>query len=452
MPSLQDIKEYISSHRSNEYNKKQKGEVFTPYVIIEKMLDELDKQYSLIYNKSVFSNKDLKWFDNSSGTGNFILVVYHRLYYGLKDVITDSDTRKKHIIENMLYSSELDKDNIDKFIKFINPKKKYKVNIHHGDSLKTNFKELFGLVNIIIGNPPYQKQNNKNNKSRGGTNNNLYMDFVKSSIDLLDKEGYLVYIHPQNWRKIGGNLSDFLRYRLEYIALNYGGGLFKGVSVNTDFYILRKVNNDNVFPTRVESYLKNKLVFSDIFHINNVDFLPKYYTNEIQSIIYKIQSKGIDKKCIVSSSCHKIRDHVHHKDDLENLDNMYPLYNTSGNPYTHFSSKKHPDQNKKKVIMSCSGNLKPIYDDGKLGTTQDSMYILVNNDDEGVKLVKVLNSKLYTFLVKICKWGNFRNEQKLFSYLKYPVISQDVNDGSIYEFFGLTDSEIHLIESSNNVK
>ena len=33
--------------------------------------------------------------------------------------------------------------------------------------------------------------------------------------------------------------------------------------------------------------------------------------------------------------------------------------------YDYFSSKKHIDQNSKKVIMSCSGKLSPIYDDGK---------------------------------------------------------------------------------------
>jgi hypothetical protein len=47
---------------------------------------------------------------------------------------------------------------------------------------------------------------------------------------------------------------------------------------------------------------------------------------------------------------------------------IYPLYNTSGNPYGYFSSKKHIDQDKKKVILSCSGKLSPKYDDGYYGT------------------------------------------------------------------------------------
>ena len=42
--------------------------------------------------------------------------------------------------------------------------------------------------------------------------------------------------------------------------------------------------------------------------------------------------------------------------------------------------------------MSCSGKLSPIYDDGKLGTTQDSMYFLVETNEEGQLLVDILNS------------------------------------------------------------
>ena len=68
------------------------------------------------------------------------------------------------------------------------------------------------------------------------------------------------------------------------------------------------------------------------------------------------------------------------------------------------------------------------------------MYFIVNNDAEGEHLIKILNSSLYTFLIKICQWGNFRNEQKVFSYLKYPKITININS-----YFKLSDNEIALI-------
>ena len=98
--------------------------------------------------------------------------------------------------------------------------------------------------------------------------------------------------------------------------------------------------------------------------------------------------------------------------------------------------------------MSSSGKLAPFYDDGIYGTTQDSMYFFVLDKDSGEKLVKILNSSLYKFLIKICQWGNFRNEPKLLSYLKYPVIATntDITDKYINEFFKFDENETKQIQ------
>jgi hypothetical protein len=462
MSDLENIQKYIlNNEESQNKNKKQFGEVFTPYITIIKMLDALENRYYKKNKRSIFANKSLKWLDNSSGIGNFMVVIYYKLNLGLKDIIINDELRKKHIIENMLYMSELEKTNVDKCIQFFNSDSTYKLNINCGNSLQLDIKKTWNIdnVDIIIGNPPYQKQNNKNNSARGGTNNNLYIDFINKSIEMIKEDGYFVYIHPQNWRKIGNNiLSKFLTYRLEFLALNYGGKLFKNVSVNTDFYVLKKTKNDNKFSSIVECYdKKNNLIMINTFIISDIDFIPKYYSKEIQSIITKITTNdtSASRNCIINSYCHKIREHVSHKDNKTDA-HIYPLYNTSGNPYDYFSSKKHLDQDKKKVIMSCSGKLSPIYDNGKYGTTQDSMYFIVNSDLEGQQLVNVLNSKLYVFLTKICQWGNFRNEQKIFSYLKYPPINNTtindttindtpINDDYINKYFKLSQDEIDVL-------
>jgi hypothetical protein len=450
--NIEYIQKYISINENTKLiNRKQKGEVFTPYEIIVKMLKELENRYFLEHKKSIYSNKNLKWLDNCCGIGNFIIVIYFKLNIGLKNVILNEETRKKHILENMLYMSELDKNNLDKCINFLNPEKKFKLNINYGDSLNLNLKNTWNIdnVDIIIGNPPYQKHNKTNNNSRGGINNNLYIDFIKYSLSILNIDGYLVYIHPQNWRKIDNTiLIEFLKYRLEFIGLNYGGKLFKNVSVKTDFYVLRKTLNDNIFKTLVESYdNKNKLILTDNFKINNsITFIPKYYSTIIQSIINKITTYGENKICIINSYCHKIRTHVSHIDNKTN-EHIYPLYNTSANPFNYISSKKHYDQNKKKVILSCSGKLSPLYDNGIYGTTQDSMYIIVNSDIEGKQLVEILNTDLYIFLINICQWGNFRNEQKLFSYLKYPKITNSkIDNDYVNNYFNLTTDEIGIFK------
>ena len=138
-------------------------------ILVNEMLDALPKD--------VWTKSYLKWLDPCSGMGNFPIAVYIRLHDGLKEKIKDEKERKKHILENMLYMSELNKKNtlITKQIFDIN--QEYKLNIYEGDSLKVDYNKEFKInkFDIIMGNPPYQKENKKNNSAKGGTNNNLYI-------------------------------------------------------------------------------------------------------------------------------------------------------------------------------------------------------------------------------------------------------------------------------------
>ena len=87
--------------KPKDIEKKKFGEVFTPIPLIEEMLDKLPIE--------VWSNPSLKWLDPANGMGNFMIVIYFRLMKGLKDIIPDEGLLKKHILENMLYMSELNK-------------------------------------------------------------------------------------------------------------------------------------------------------------------------------------------------------------------------------------------------------------------------------------------------------------------------------------------------------
>ena len=73
------------------------------YPLREKMLD--------ILPESVFSNPNLKWLDPANGIGNFPICCYFRLMNGLKNVISDTTKRSKHIIEKMLYMVEVNAKN-----------------------------------------------------------------------------------------------------------------------------------------------------------------------------------------------------------------------------------------------------------------------------------------------------------------------------------------------------
>ena len=428
--------------KPKDIEKKQFGEVFTPMKLVNEMLDKLPIE--------VWNNKELKWLDPCCGIGNFPIAVYLKLMETLKDEINDVKERKKHILENMLYMCELNKKNVLTTKQIFNINNEYKLNIYEGDSLKLDYNKEFRIkqFDIIIGNPPYQKENKKNDSARGGTNNNLYLEFVNISIQLLKKNGYLLYIHPLNWRKIGSKIfCEFINRNIHYLKLNYGGDFFENVSVKTDYYVLKNSNDIN-YKSTIE-YINNKENYiSNVILSKTLKFIPNIFNECINSILEKISLHGKQYECIISSDCHKTRSHVK-KNETEKY--KYPLFNTSGNPYEYFSSKEHINQYYKKIILSNSGKLLPFYDDGKLGTTQDSMYILVVSKEEAEIIINTINSELFIFLIQICQWGNFRNEASLFTYFKYPDINiindLKIDDNFINKYYKLNKKEIDFLEN-----
>ena len=70
-----DIEKYISDNIASNYiNQKQTGEVFTPYEIINHMLNKLEE-----INKDIFTNKNNKFLDNSVGIGFFMICIYFKI-------------------------------------------------------------------------------------------------------------------------------------------------------------------------------------------------------------------------------------------------------------------------------------------------------------------------------------------------------------------------------------
>jgi tRNA1(Val) A37 N6-methylase TrmN6 len=66
---------------------------------------------------------------------------------------------------------------------------------------------------LIIGNPPYQK-NTKSNKNICGCRTHIWDKFILSGFNLTKDNGYLSFIHPIGWRLPDGiykNLGDIIK-------------------------------------------------------------------------------------------------------------------------------------------------------------------------------------------------------------------------------------------------
>ena len=238
--------------------------------------------------------------------GNFPIAVYLRLMEGLKERIPNEKERKRHIIEEQLYMIELNKKNCFIAKQVFDIKDEYHTNICNGNTLEISTEDEFKVekFDIIMGNPPYQKENKKSLKARGGKNRNLYLDFVKWAYEHISDGGYLVFIHPQAWRKIGSKyLKFFLDKTILYLKLNYGGNFFQNVSVKTDFYVV--CNNPPNETRTVINYEYKGNRYDSLIRMERIPFIPNILNFFVISILKKIDKYGIKYRCIMTSDCHK---------------------------------------------------------------------------------------------------------------------------------------------------
>ena len=192
------VYEYIRSKlKPNIEKKTHYGEVLTPLSIVDDMLTNLDDAYIKEYGTSIFSNQFFKWFDPALGIGNFLIILYYRLMDGLKIIFPNNEKRKQHILENMLYASEIVESNILVYKKIFNFNK-YKLNLHAGDTLKMDITKTFGIhrFDIVLGNPPYNIDGIKHKGQK-----NVYVFFnVMALNNWVAPNGYLLFIHPPVYR------------------------------------------------------------------------------------------------------------------------------------------------------------------------------------------------------------------------------------------------------------
>ena len=214
--SDKEIEEKIEQYLSvREEEKNKHGEVFTPIALIEEMLSTLPS--------SVWSNPDLKWLDPANGIGNFPMVVYQRLMKGLKKWEPNEKKRSKHIIENMLYMIEINPKNVKIAKKVFGSK----ANICCGN-FETSQKCFanFGIdkFDIIIGNPPFQDEIKEKDTTipRKGGKNKLYERITIKCLSLLNENGYLLFVTPDNIMTGNTNKAyeEIIKYNTLYISFN----------------------------------------------------------------------------------------------------------------------------------------------------------------------------------------------------------------------------------------
>lgn len=430
--------------------KKKFGEVFTPMKLVNEMLDELDKYYKKEHNKSIFSEKSFTWFDPANGMGNFPIAIYIRLMNGLKDNILNKTERKKHILENMLYMSELNKKNVYICKQIFDINDEYKLNLYNGDSLElnTNKKWRIDKFDVIVGNPPYNKNFNKSLKN--GYAKPLYNEFIETFIE---KSKYLQFIVPSRWFIGGRGLEKFKNNMIKRKDI---------------IYIKHYVNASDIFGNNVlikggvNHFLKCN-THNGLCNFNGKNItLGKYdiivQNPEYHDLINNIMKHNSLTNIYCSKGCYGISLTNKYLHDTNNDKNDILCYVSKQKGFKKYINIKHVPKYKKtyKVITStastanydCFGNIIIANED----EIHSESYISfkVSSKSEAESLFSYLKCRLPNLLLKIRKITHNISSDTC-KWIPLPKLDRVWTDKEVYKHFKLSNEQIKLVKNAKIV-
>ena len=452
--------------------KKSKGEVFTPLCIISTILSKFPDE--------VWMNPSLRWLDPATGIGNYPIIIYYKLMNGLSTWEPDEEKRRKHILENMLYMIEINPTNIS-IISDIFCHNLYTLHIYNTSFL--TFNDDIGF-DIIVGNPPY---NERGTGRTTGSRQPYWPKFIDKSLHLLNKDGYLSFIHPVGWRKPYSNTmqTNIGKYLLQYVTK--GSLIYINMSdkiiphfPEVDYYIYQNKQNQS---TTIDSTYNNihgsyKSVNLKNIITNDLSMLPSFYNKISHSIFTKLFSKYNDnplfsimydghfkpdkkmikreKKGIPYTFIHKDNTYVEIYEEKSYNYKMKRLQEFKDGSYKSKMKDREDLLNyfhKPKIIMSFSGSqplcsLNPVYYDKVIGSSNQTMYLLVKDKIEASKYIHFFKSQLITFLVKLTQYSpppRNKNDHKILNYIQIPTLPENPTNEDIFNYYKLTKKEITLI-------
>ena len=394
---------------------KTKNDEPTPIECVEYMISKIPNE--------LWKKENLKILDPCSGNGNFFIPIL----YKLREIYTDEE------IFNKLYFNDTNELRINNIKKIFNGDVN-NLYITQCDFLTFPDEEVYDLV---VANPPYAKL--LENGKRASKNHNMIKEFIIKTLKILKKDGYLLYITPDNWMsKADRNLliKELTKYQIIHLNIHKSKDYFPKIGSSFTWYIIQKKPfykdieiegrwRGNDYTSQVSSRVRS--------------FIPQFYNKIIESICLKtIENDKLTKfKVETTSDLHKYtKRHLisKYKDD----EHPYKLIHTP--KQTVYSSRPHKWQEGYKVFISTTDAYSTFID--QCGMTQSIAFIRCDSKEQAEDYKKILDHNLYKFINDICRWGNFNNNRILQSF----PIPKDIKN--IWDNFGLTGEEIKFIEDN----
>lgn len=313
-------------------------------------------------------------------------------------------------------------------------------------------------IDIIIGNPPYQSNNDGGN-GNGATA--IYNQFVENSMHI--NTDIVYFIIPARWFTGGRGVDKFRDYMIysksvkNIVYYPNSKDIFNQLSIAGGVcccMLDKRHNSDNVEYT----IIKNNNIIKSIRKMNEFDVFIS--DNMALSIIRKLKASEYMSSIVKSVGYYKISTNYNENyigdnrlkvitssNEIEiSEDRVYNKYNI--NTYRVFLSTitvEHagePDKDDMYKVFGRIGILEPM-------TVCSDSYIVIGEFDNrecAESLISYLKSKLVRFIVQQFMVG-IHITQKTFSNIPIIEFSHIYSDDDIYKIFGITTEEIKYIDS-----
>jgi len=446
------------------------GIIYTPNNLVNNILDLIPEKH--------FKEPNLKWLDIGAGNGAFSLNIFNRLNNNLSN--------KEHIIENMLYMIEIYPDHIKELKNLFS----INANIIEQDflALDTTKDNNYSNFDFIVGNPPY----NINGKLKTPTNSNIkktddgkqvYVEFIKKSLNLLKPDGFLCCIIPSLWLKpdkagLYNILTNKKIINLVCLSTSQTQKAFNyKAQTPTCYFLIQNTNitntnitnitNTNITNTNItknnkiiniydylnEKFIKYNLKPNFPIPINGINIINKLleFTNAYGSLkIYK--SSTSSKNSIFNNDFGEKSIHSNIKTTVLSNNNPTLVINYSNNAQQY--------SNEPKLIMAHKMYGFPYYDiSGLYGISSRDNYIILEKDYNKNDLLQIqafLSTKTGLFLFSTTNYRMRYLERYAFQFIpninkieNFPNllnVSREKRDDLIHSFFNFSQNEKIKIE------
>lgn len=318
--TISNVKELVFKNRNDRHQmsklldeillvhkneKKMNAEIATPKELRVQMVDKVPESF--------WKNPSHKVLESSVGKIGFLNEIIDKFMVGLESVIPYANERYKHIVEKCVYFSDKNQCNIHIVKAILDPENAYKLNINVGDTVDDDMKFFNGLgealppndFDLVIQNPPYN--DSSGNK---GANHTLWDKFTVKAIESwLKPGGYLVAVHPGNWRQ--GNSEVFPLFKekqLCYLEIHNstdGQKTFK-CGTSYDWYILENTSRYTKTAVVGEDGARSEIDMGDWTFLPNMmhDYIKGLMTNDVTNRLDITRDRSVygtdNKKGLIS--------------------------------------------------------------------------------------------------------------------------------------------------------